>query len=104
MDVTSISGIGLSSAAALKDHGIETARQLAEMKVEDLVKVPGFGVVRARQIIERAQEIVSAVIEQPQGVEARKEVEQKKPKKKKTEKKPDKNKKDPKSKKDKDAH
>jgi hypothetical protein len=56
--LTSVSGIGPAAAAVLVEHGFTSADQLAASVVEDLVKVPGFGPVRAAATLRSARSLV----------------------------------------------
>jgi predicted RecB family nuclease len=56
--LTSVSGIGPAAAAVLAEHGFTSADQLAASVVEDLVKVPGFGPVRAAATLRSARSLV----------------------------------------------
>ncbi len=85
MKVTIISGIGAASEEALRQHGIITVEQVAVMEVGELVKIHGFGAVRAQGIVNRAKEIVAAILEESDLKSAAK-VEKKKKKEKKAKK------------------
>lgn len=47
---TAVTGIGPSAAAVLTKHGFDSAEALANSLIKALVKVPGFGPVRAATI------------------------------------------------------
>ncbi len=100
--LTSISGIGPAAAELLKQHGFNSAEDIAKASVEELSQVPGFGAIRSENMIIAAIEVTGAsqpaetVSEEPQ-----KQEEPRKPKDKKKSKK-DKKSKDKKHKKSKD--
>ncbi len=56
--LTSVNGIGPAAAAVLEAHGLTSAEQLAASVVEDLVRVPGFGPVRAATTLRAARSLV----------------------------------------------
>jgi hypothetical protein len=56
--LTSVSGIGPAAAAVLAEHGFASAEQLAASVIEDLVKVPGFGPVRAATTLRAARTLI----------------------------------------------
>jgi len=54
--ISEVKGIGPATAAALNDHGISSAEQLAQAKIEDLINVSGIGEPRAKLLISAAVE------------------------------------------------
>lgn len=107
ISIESVNGIGPGAAKTLADHRIANAEQLAATSVSELTAIPGFGVVRARQVIAAAQEALSASTTETSATDQPVEAEQagddeskeKKKKSKKKEKKPGKGKKGKKGKK-----
>lgn len=103
---TNIPGIGAVTAKNLDEQGYSSIEDIAKAEADELAKIHGFGVVRARQVISLAQKIVDA---NPDGLEVPATTEDspaenssKKPnKKKKKSKKKDKGKKNKKAKKEK---
>ncbi len=100
--ITDISGVGAITAETLKEQGYNTIEDLAAANVDDLAKLHGFGAVRAKQIIDLANNHLTALPEQQDPVETAKEsITEKaatKPGKKKKKKKSDKKKKSSKKK------
>lgn len=56
--VTEVAGIGLHTAQLLKEHGITSTEELAETTVKKLMKVPGFGAVRAQRVLDAAKKLI----------------------------------------------
>lgn len=52
--ITSIKGIGPSSARLLQENGFSSLKDIAEASIEKLQTIPGFGAIRAGLIIEEA--------------------------------------------------
>ena len=50
IDLTALSGIGPATAKILQEHGLSTTRDVAEVTLEALVAVPGFGPSRAKMV------------------------------------------------------
>lgn len=61
--LTSVSGIGPAAAAVLAEHGFASAEQLAASVIEDLVKVPGFGAVRAATTLRAARSLLEGRVD-----------------------------------------
>ena len=59
--LTRVKGIGPASAEKLTSAGIPTAEALAAATPEQLAAVPGFGPLRAGQILENARLAISAI-------------------------------------------
>lgn len=59
--LTRVKGIGPASAKKLTSAGIPTAEALAAATPEQLAAVPGFGPLRAGQILENARLAISAI-------------------------------------------
>ena len=53
--MTAVTGIGPAAASVLADHGFDSAEALANCSIAALVKVPGFGAIRAATIKKAAQ-------------------------------------------------
>lgn len=53
--MTAVTGIGPAAAIVLADHGFDSAEALANCSIAALVKVPGFGAIRAATIKKAAQ-------------------------------------------------
>jgi N utilization substance protein A len=53
--LVNISGVGASMADALFEKGFNSAEELAEADIEDLVQVRGIGEGKAKQLVENAQ-------------------------------------------------
>jgi len=68
--LTSVSGIGPAAAALLAGHGITSVEQLAASVVEDLLKVPGFGPVRAATTLRAARTLVERSAGDARGEDA----------------------------------
>ncbi len=95
--ITSIKGIGPSSALLLKTNGFTSIKDIAEASVEQLQNVPGFGPVRAASIIEDAARLLAEQAPSPAPAPApviKKEGKKKGKKKKKDKKQTAKKKKD----------
>jgi Holliday junction resolvasome RuvABC DNA-binding subunit len=58
--MTAVTGIGPAAAAVLGEHGFDSAEALAKSSINALVKVPGFGQVRAAMIKEAAQDVIKS--------------------------------------------
>ncbi len=71
--ITDISGVGAITAEILKEQGYNTIEDLAAANVDDLAKLHGFGAVRAKQIIDLANNHLVAPPEQQDPVETAKE-------------------------------
>lgn len=48
--LTDVTGIGPVAAKILSDHGIKTVETLAAISLAELLKIPGFGDIRARAV------------------------------------------------------
>ncbi|WP_419661761.1 uncharacterized protein Dvar_21940 [Desulfosarcina variabilis str. Montpellier] len=59
--LTRVKGIGPASAEKLTSAGIPTAEALAAATPEQVAAVPGFGPLRAGQILENARLAISAI-------------------------------------------
>ena len=97
--LTAVSGIGPAAAGLLEKHGIASAEQLAQVTVEELSEVPGFGTSRATTVIAAAR----AALDAPAASEGGKAKGKKKDKKGKKDRKKKKQKKEKKEKKRKPA-
>lgn len=89
--ITSIKGIGPSSALLLETNGFTSLKDIAEASVEQLQNVPGFGPVRAASIIKDASRLLAEQVPSPS---IKKEGKKKGKKKKKDKKQTPKKKKD----------
>jgi len=58
--MTAVTGIGPAAAAVLGEHGFDSAEALAKSSINALVKVPGFGQVRAAMIKEAARDVIKS--------------------------------------------
>lgn len=58
--ITAVAGIGPAAAAVLTKHDFDSAEALASTSIKALVKVPGFGPVRAATIQKAAQTMVES--------------------------------------------
>ena len=83
--LTNISGIGPSTARVLTENGFATVEGVAQATDKDLAKVPGFGAVRAAEVIKAAQSLLS-VDKTPGSDAAPEKVKKSKNKKKKKQK------------------
>ena len=63
--ITSIKGIGPSSAKILKENGFASVKDIAGATVEQLQGVPGFGAVRAALTIKDAARLLGAEVAAP---------------------------------------
>ena len=54
--LNTLSGIGDYTAAILEKNGFASVEELASATVNELTKVPGFGSIRARKIIDLAKQ------------------------------------------------
>jgi len=59
---TSVPGIGKATAFALSQHGYKSAEAVAAADEEILAAVPGFGVSRAKRVIESARKLVGVSV------------------------------------------
>ncbi len=68
-DIQQLSGIGPSTAVALKENGLDSVEALAAATVDVLSQVKGFSAVRAQQTIDKAKAyLVDAGESQPHEV------------------------------------
>jgi NAD-dependent DNA ligase len=58
--ILDVKGIGPATAERLSAAGITTAEALAATTVRELADIPGFGAIRAKQIIAQALQAVGA--------------------------------------------
>ncbi len=63
--ITSIKGIGPTSAKILKENGFASVKDIAGATVEQLQAVPGFGAVRAALTIKDAARLLGAEVAAP---------------------------------------
>lgn len=75
--MTAVTGIGPAAATVLAAHGFDSAEALADCSIAALVKVPGFGAIRAATIKEAAQ----AALKTPASAGGKKGKKEKKKKK-----------------------
>lgn len=68
--IISVSGVGTQTADILVENGYKDAESLAKANVQDLLKISGFGPVRANNLIAAAQELVGDGEHDPDEVEA----------------------------------
>ncbi|TXT62803.1 MAG: Translation initiation factor 2 subunit gamma [Promethearchaeota archaeon] len=74
-----ITGIGKATAESLEAAGINTVEKLANLKVEDLLKVKGIGESTALKYIQAAQDLLNTTMGQkPEALEDSKETQLKK--------------------------
>jgi transcription termination factor NusA len=76
--MTAVTGIGPAAASVLADHGFDSAEELANCSIAALVKVPGFGAIRAATIKKAAQ----SALEPPVSTDGKKDKKAKAKKKK----------------------
>ena len=57
--LTTVRGIGPSTATVLTKHGFDTAGAIAAAPVERLVAIPGFGAARAEAVKAAAQQAMA---------------------------------------------
>jgi len=103
--ITKVWGVGIKVAEVLAENGYKYAEDLASAGGDQLALVPGFGLARAKKVIQSAKDIVPAEKKEPPKVAVEKSVtntsKKKKTKKKETEKKKKDSKKKKKASKDK---
>lgn len=58
--LTNISGIGPATARVLTENGFASVEGVAQATDKHLAKVPGFGVVRAAEVIKAARSLLAA--------------------------------------------
>lgn len=58
--LTKIPGIGPAAARILAENGFSTVAAVARATDKDLAQVPGFGAVRAAEVINRALSLLAA--------------------------------------------
>ena len=63
--ITSIKGIGPSSAKILKENGFASVKDIAGATVKQLQGIPGFGAVRAALTIKAAVRLLGAEVVAP---------------------------------------
>ena len=59
MDITDIPGVGESVAAAMKEQGLGTLREVARASIDELTAVPGIGAVSAKRIRKEAKKLIT---------------------------------------------
>mgnify|MGYP003332564174 FL=1 len=57
--VTEIAGIGPATANILKKHGFGTAESIASSSISTLTTVPGFGPIRAKNVVAAAKKFAA---------------------------------------------
>ena len=57
--ITEISGIGPATAKVLQEGGFATAESIASSSVAALTAVPGFGLIRAKNVVAAAKKVAS---------------------------------------------
>ncbi len=82
MALTSIAGIGEGTAKVLAEHGIDSIKKLAKASVQDVMKVPGFGEIRAKTVLAAAAADSKPVTKQKKIAITKKKKPAKKTKKK----------------------
>jgi uncharacterized membrane protein YukC len=91
--LTDISGIGPATAEVLLQHGFNTIELIANTTTVQLIKVPGFSVIRANTTIQNALVLVAPAISDAEKTNAKLSKTEPKVKKVKKDKKPSKDKK-----------
>ncbi|MBD3213313.1 MAG: translation initiation factor IF-2 subunit gamma [Candidatus Lokiarchaeota archaeon] len=82
LQLEDITGIGKATAESLREAGIDSVEKLANLKVEELLKVKGIGKSTASKYIETAQKLLGETPkEQKVSLEEEKKEEPEKPKK-----------------------
>jgi N utilization substance protein A len=68
--VSNLAGLGEKTLQKLRDHGVETVEQLAQMTPDELTQIPGIG----EKTVERIRRVVTDYFEQAQQPAAEEEV------------------------------
>ena len=70
--VDQLAGLGEKTLQKLKDHGIETVEQLAQMTPDELTQIPGIG----EKTVEKIRQVVIEYFEQGEQAEQARQAEQ----------------------------
>ncbi|MBZ5543450.1 MAG: transcription termination factor NusA [Acidobacteriia bacterium] len=70
--VSNLAGLGDKTLQKLRDHGVETVEQLAQMTPDELTQIQGIG----EKTVERIRRVVTDYFEQAQQPEAEEEVQE----------------------------